>query len=229
MPDRWLQRLLGAERKTRLDDLATVIFSSGSTGDPKGVMLSHYNIGSNIEQLEQVFGLNRQDGFLGILPFFHSFGFTGTLCLPAMLGVGVVYHPNPLDAKGIGPLVRDHRITFLLATPTFLQLYLRGCSAEDFGSLRVVMTAAEKLPDRLASAFEEQFRHPPARRLRLHRMRAGRGGEHARFPLGGFPANRRQTRKNRPSAAGRERAHRRSGKSVERRTSAARPARLDAR
>ncbi|HLZ54343.1 MAG TPA: AMP-binding protein, partial [Verrucomicrobiae bacterium] len=157
VPDRWLQQLLGAEKKTRLDDLATVIFSSGSTGDPKGVMLSHYNVGSNVEQLEQVFGLNRQDGFLGILPFFHSFGFTGTLCLPAILGVGVVYHPNPLDAKAIGPLVRDYRLTFLLATPTFLQLYLRGCPAEDFGSLRVAVTAAEKLPDRLALAFEEQF------------------------------------------------------------------------
>ncbi len=157
VPDRWLQSWLGAERKSQLDDLATVIFSSGSTGDPKGVMLSHYNIGSNVEQLEQVFGLAYRDGFLGILPFFHSFGFTGTLCLPAILGVGVVYHPNPLDAKAIGPLVRDYRLTFLLATPTFLQLYLRGCPAEDFGSLRVVVTAAEKLPDRLALAFEEQF------------------------------------------------------------------------
>jgi acyl-[acyl-carrier-protein]-phospholipid O-acyltransferase/long-chain-fatty-acid--[acyl-carrier-protein] ligase len=74
-----------------------------------------------------------------------------------MLGVGVVYHANPLDAKTIGPLVRDYAVTFLLATPTFLQLYMRGCSAEDFGSLRVVMTGAEKLPDRLAAAFEEQF------------------------------------------------------------------------
>ena len=157
VPDRFLQRSLGAERKTRLDDLATVIFSSGSTGEPKGVMLSHYNIGSNIEQLEQVFGLNHHDGFLGILPFFHSFGFTGTLCLPAMLGVGTVYHPNPLEAKAIGPLVRDHQLTFLLATPTFLQLYLRSCAPADFGSLRLVMTAAEKLPDRLAAAFEEHF------------------------------------------------------------------------
>ena len=157
VPDRWLQQLLGAERKTRLDDLATVIFSSGSTGDPKGVLLSHYNIGSNIGQLEQVFGVSRHDCFLGILPFFHSFGFTGTLCLPATIGVGVAYYPNPLDAKSIGPLVRERKVTFLLATPTFLQFYLRSCSAEDFGSLRVVMTAAEKLPDRLASAFEERF------------------------------------------------------------------------
>jgi acyl-[acyl-carrier-protein]-phospholipid O-acyltransferase / long-chain-fatty-acid--[acyl-carrier-protein] ligase len=157
LPVGLLERSLGREKKAALDDLATVIFSSGSTGDPKGVMLSHYNIGSNIEQLEQVFGLNRTDGFVGVLPFFHSFGFTGTLCLPAVLGVRVVYHPNPLEAKAIGPLVNQHALTFLLATPTFLQLYMRGCSAEDFGSLRVVATAAEKLPDRLAAAFEEQF------------------------------------------------------------------------
>ena len=157
LPIGWLERSLGREKKAALDDLATVIFSSGSTGEPKGVMLSHYNIGSNIEQLEQIFGLNRADGFVGVLPFFHSFGFTGTLCLPAVLGVGVAYHPNPLDAKAIGPLVRQHALTFLLATPTFLQLYMRGCTAEEFGSLRVVATAAEKLPERLAAAFEEQF------------------------------------------------------------------------
>ncbi len=157
LPGAWLERSFGQANKVTLDNLATVIFSSGSTGEPKGVMLSHYNIGANIEQLEQVFGLDRRDGFLGILPFFHSFGFTGTLCLPAMLGVGVVYHPNPLDAKTIGPLVREYAVTFLLATPTFAQFYMRGCAPEDFGSLRVVMTAAEKLPDRLATAFEEHF------------------------------------------------------------------------
>jgi len=152
-----LERSLGREKKAALDDLATVIFSSGSTGEPKGVMLSHYNIGSNIEQLEQVFGLNPTDGFVGVLPLFHSFGFTGALWLPATLGVRVVYHPNPLDAKAIGPMVREHALTFLLATPTFLQLYMRSCAAGDFGSLRVVMTGAEKLPERLAGAFEDQF------------------------------------------------------------------------
>jgi acyl-[acyl-carrier-protein]-phospholipid O-acyltransferase/long-chain-fatty-acid--[acyl-carrier-protein] ligase len=157
LPVGLLERSLGREKRAALDDLATVIFSSGSTGEPKGVMLSHYNIGSNIEQLEQIFGLNRSDGFVGVLPFFHSFGFTGTLCLPAVLGVRVVYHPNPLDAKAIGPLVSEHALTFLLATPTFLQLYMRGCTPEEFGSLRVVATAAEKLPERLANAFEEQF------------------------------------------------------------------------
>ncbi len=157
LPAGRLERALGREEKIGLDDLATVIFSSGSTGDPKGVMLSHYNIGSNIAQLEQVFGLGKRDRILGILPFFHSFGFTGTLCLPAALGVGVVFHPNPLDARAIGPLVKNYAVTFLLATPTFLQIYLRGCAPADFGSLRLVMTGAEKLPDRLATAFEEHF------------------------------------------------------------------------
>jgi acyl-[acyl-carrier-protein]-phospholipid O-acyltransferase / long-chain-fatty-acid--[acyl-carrier-protein] ligase len=157
LPVRWLERALGSAKKVELDDLATVIFSSGSTGEPKGVMLSHYNIGSNIAQMEQVFSLDGRDRFLGVLPFFHSFGFTGTLCLPAVLGVGAVYHANPLDAKTIGQLVCEHKVTFLLATPTFLQLYMRGCTPEQFGSVRVVAVSAEKLPERLASAFEEQF------------------------------------------------------------------------
>jgi acyl-[acyl-carrier-protein]-phospholipid O-acyltransferase/long-chain-fatty-acid--[acyl-carrier-protein] ligase len=152
-----LERVLGRDKRVVLDDLATVIFSSGSTGEPKGVMLSHYNVGANIEQLEQVFGLGKTDCVIGVLPFFHSFGFTGTLFLPAVVGVGAIYHPNPLDAKTIGPLVSEYSATFLLATPTFLQLYMRGCAAADFGSLRVVMTGAEKLPDRLAAAFEEHF------------------------------------------------------------------------
>src|SRR5439155_7660453 len=134
-----------------------VIFSSGSTGDPKGVMLSHYNIASNIRQIDQVFGLNKDDRLLGILPFFHSFGFTATLALPAVLGVGVVYNPTPLDSKNIGRLAREYSITFLMATPTFLQIYLRGCPADDFGGLQFVMTGAEKLQPRLAEAFEEKF------------------------------------------------------------------------
>src|SRR5206468_7565749 len=137
--------------------LAPVIFSSGSTGDPKGVMLTHWNIRSNIEQMGQTFAFDRHDKIVGILPFFHSFGFTATISAPAVLGCGVVFHPSPLDAKVIGEIVRTYRCTFLLATPTFLQLYLRLCEPEDFGSLQFVVTAAEKLPDRVAQAFEDKF------------------------------------------------------------------------
>jgi len=152
-----LEKAVGRERPGTLDDLATVIFSSGSTGEPKGVMLTHYNIASNVEQLGQMFDFGPRDGILGVLPFFHSFGFTATLMTPALIGLRAVYHPNPLEAKPIGDLVRRYEATHLLATPTFLQLYLRSCDPADFGSLRVVMVGAEKLPERLARAFEEKF------------------------------------------------------------------------
>jgi len=158
MPQTLLRKAIGAAPgKRNVDDLATVIFSSGSTGDPKGVMLSHYNIGSNIQQVAQVFMLDGHDKILGILPFFHSFGFMAALWMPAANGVGVVYHPNPLDTKVIGELVAQYRVTFLIATPTFLQAYMRRCSPESFGSLQYVLVGAEKLADRVALAFEDTF------------------------------------------------------------------------
>jgi acyl-[acyl-carrier-protein]-phospholipid O-acyltransferase / long-chain-fatty-acid--[acyl-carrier-protein] ligase len=152
-----LERILGGGKNKSLDDLATIIFSSGSTGEPKGVMLTHYNIASNIEQMGQLFMFDRGDCLLGVLPFFHSFGFTVTLWLPAALGVGVAYHPSPLDLTAIGEIVRDYRVTFLMSTPTLLQAYARRCSPEDFGSLQYVVVGAEKLPERLALAFEDRF------------------------------------------------------------------------
>lgn len=157
LPAAWLQRRLGSAGSRSVDDLATIIFSSGSTGDPKGVMLSHHNIRSNLDGMSQVFTVLRQDRILGILPFFHSFGFTGTLWLPLVTGMGAVFHPNPLDARVIGALTAKYRATILLATPTFLQGYVRRCSPEDFGSLRYVMVGAEKLSERLGTAFEEKF------------------------------------------------------------------------
>jgi len=157
LPAPLVEKYAGAERKTQLEDIATIIFSSGSTGDPKGVVLTHYNVASNVEQLNQVFLLHSNDRIMGILPFFHSFGFTGTLCLPAATGIGVVFHPNPLDSRVIGALVNKYAVTMLLATPTFLNAYTRRCEPEQFGSLRFVMAGAEKLPERISQAFEDRF------------------------------------------------------------------------
>jgi acyl-[acyl-carrier-protein]-phospholipid O-acyltransferase/long-chain-fatty-acid--[acyl-carrier-protein] ligase len=156
MPYRLLKSALGAKLHHD-EDLGTVIFSSGSTGDPKGVMLTHHNILTNIKQVTQVFMLGGNDKVLGILPFFHSFGFTIGLWLPAVHGIGVVFHPNPLDATSISELVSKYSVTFLIATPTFLQAYMRRCSPEHFGSLQYVLVGAEKLPERTALAFEDTF------------------------------------------------------------------------
>jgi acyl-[acyl-carrier-protein]-phospholipid O-acyltransferase / long-chain-fatty-acid--[acyl-carrier-protein] ligase len=155
-PARLLEKSLGAG-KISLDDTATIIFSSGSTGDPKGVMLTHYNIGSNVDQLGQTFALAPRDRILGILPLFHSFGFTGTFALPLVSKVPVVYHANPLDARVIGALVGRYAVTLLVATPTFLQAYMRRCAPEDFGSLDYVLVGAEKLHEAVAQAFEDKF------------------------------------------------------------------------
>jgi acyl-[acyl-carrier-protein]-phospholipid O-acyltransferase/long-chain-fatty-acid--[acyl-carrier-protein] ligase len=139
------------------DDVATIIFSSGSTGEPKGVMLSHHNVISNIEAFLMVCRFERRDRMCAVLPFFHSFGFTCTFWCPLISGFRVFYHHNPLDAGTIAECVRRERLTALLATPTFLLTYSRKATREDFASLRLVITGAEKLKQTVADAFEEQF------------------------------------------------------------------------
>jgi acyl-[acyl-carrier-protein]-phospholipid O-acyltransferase/long-chain-fatty-acid--[acyl-carrier-protein] ligase len=151
LPARWLYAA------TTPDSLATVLFSSGSTSTPKGVMLSHHNVLANIEQVLQVFHLTDSDRIVGVLPFFHSFGFTITMWLPAIAGCGAVYHANPMDAKIIGEMVAKYHGTFLLSTPTFASGYARKCTREQFASLRVVLVGAEKLRDSVSQAFEEAF------------------------------------------------------------------------
>ena len=91
-----------------IDDLATVIFSSGSTGEPKGVMLTHGNIAANAESMIQAAGLRAARPLLGVLPFFHSFGYTVTLWAPLQLGASVVYHADPRQAKEIGELCQAY-------------------------------------------------------------------------------------------------------------------------
>jgi acyl-[acyl-carrier-protein]-phospholipid O-acyltransferase/long-chain-fatty-acid--[acyl-carrier-protein] ligase len=148
--------LLSAGGRTP-DSLAAVIFSSGSTGVPKGVMLSHYNVISNIDAIAQLFWINSSDRIVGVLPFFHSFGFTVTIWFPLLAGCGVVYHPNPTDARAIGELVQQYQATLLLTTPTFCGTYIRKCPPAEFASLRYVLVGAEKLRQPVADAFREKF------------------------------------------------------------------------
>ncbi len=156
LPISLIEKLCGAVSRPGVEETATIIFSSGSTGEPKGVMLSHYNVAANVEAVGQAITVNDSDKLLGILPLFHSFGYM-SLWYAIRFGMGVVFHPNPLDAGRIGEVVENEAVTFLIATPTFLQIYMRRCSPGQFGSLRIVFTGAEKLTEKLAVAFEEKF------------------------------------------------------------------------
>ena len=140
-----LERVLGVHKMTGDDEL-TVIFTSGSTGDPKGVVLTNHNIGSNVEAIDQVVHLRADDTLMGILPFFHSFGFMVTLWTVLGLDVRCVYHFSPLDAKQVSKLAGRWGVTVLLSTPTFLRSYLRRCDPADFTKLEIVVAGAEKLP-----------------------------------------------------------------------------------
>ncbi|MGH9720907.1 MAG: MFS transporter, partial [Bryobacteraceae bacterium] len=150
-------RVAPLRSKAKAHDLATVIFSSGSTGTPKGVMLSHHNILSNAESIAQVFWVTERDRMMGVLPFFHSFGFTVGLWFPLVAGFGVVYHANPVDASRIGELVEQYGATLLVSTPTFYSTYTRKCHATQFHSLRWCLVGAEKLRDSVAGPFREKF------------------------------------------------------------------------
>lgn len=158
----WLLPAAVLERRLGLteidpDDVLTVIFTSGSTGLPKGVMLTHGNVGANIEGFNSVIHLERRDVLVGILPLFHSFGYTVTLWTALTLQPKGVYHYSPLEARPIGKLCRQHSATILIATPTFLRSYVRRCEPEDFAAMEVVVAGAEKLPVELAEAFEKRF------------------------------------------------------------------------
>jgi acyl-[acyl-carrier-protein]-phospholipid O-acyltransferase/long-chain-fatty-acid--[acyl-carrier-protein] ligase len=136
---------------------ATLLFTSGSTGDPKGVILSHRNIVGNVSQFRDLLDLKKEDAILASLPFFHSFGCTVTLWYPLIEPVPIVTYPSPLEVAKNAAMIEKHKLTLLLATPTFLRGYLRKAEPHQLRSLRLVITGAEKLPLDLAKAFEEQF------------------------------------------------------------------------
>ena len=144
-------------RRSHADSIAAIIFSSGSTGTPKGVQLTHRNLLANVHAIAQVFDMRSGDVMIGVLPFFHAFGYTGTLWFPLITGFGAAYHPNPMDARTIGELTARHRGTILMSTPTFCASYLRKCEPAHFAHLRYAVVGAEKLRPAIADAFREKF------------------------------------------------------------------------
>ncbi|MGB1925506.1 MAG: AMP-binding protein [Rubripirellula sp.] len=156
LPAFMLDWILGLNQ-IKSDDLLTVIFTSGSTGMPKGVQLSNANISHNVEAIDRAVKLGSEDTALGILPFFHSFGYSVTLWAVNILGPAGVFHFNPLDAKQVGKLAEKYKATVLLATPTFLKGYMRRITPEQFATMDVVVVGAEKMPRDQFDAFEKRF------------------------------------------------------------------------
>ncbi len=151
-----LTRLLGIPRVGDRGE-GFLLFTSGSSGTPKGVALTHRNLLGNVHQFAEMLNLDRTDSVLGSLPFFHSFGATVTILFPMMHGVRLVTYPNPLDVVKQAALIARYAITLVVTTPTFLRTYLRRVEPKQLASIKLLVTGAEKLPADLAKAFQEKF------------------------------------------------------------------------
>lgn len=157
LPAKTISRMLGLDRAGRGDDEAILLFTSGSSGEPKGVPLSHRNVLANVCQFGTRLSLSNDAKILGSLPLFHSFGCTVTLWYPIIEGLGLVTYPSPLETRRLAELVAQHKVHLLLSTPTFLRGFMRRVEPEMLASIEKVVTGAEKLPESLARAFEEKF------------------------------------------------------------------------
>ncbi|MGB6219726.1 AMP-binding protein [Haloferula sp.] len=156
LPAKVIGSIFGIGKK-KGEDEAVLLFTSGSSGEPKGVVLSHRNMLANVCQFSSRLSVKDDSKILGCLPLFHSFGCTVTLWFPVIEGIDLVTYPNPLETKRLGELIAQHSVNILLATPTFLRGYMKRVEPERLKSLDLVVTGAEKLPDSLSAAFEEKF------------------------------------------------------------------------
>lgn len=156
LPAAFMARFLPGLQRRR-DNIATVMFSSGSEGEPKGIMLTHGNILANIVQVNAHCAMQEDDLIMGILPFFHSFGYTVTLWTIACLGRSAVYHVNPLDPRTVGKLLTEHKATLMACTPTLMRSYLARCTREQFSTVRWLLLGSEKLKPELARDIKDKL------------------------------------------------------------------------
>lgn len=152
-----IEKACGAKQPVTVDDTLSIIFTSGSTGEPKGVVLTHFNLQSNVDGVGQIVpGVPKSHRLMHSLPLFHSFGY-----MMMWLGLNhkhaMILHPNPMDFAVIGELVWKYQATLMMTTPTFLRGYMKRVLPGQFGTLKCVLTGAEKLPTTLAQNFELQF------------------------------------------------------------------------
>ena len=138
------------------DEEAALLFTSGSSGEPKGVALSHRMIVANVTQLLSKVYLEPGNKFLCSLPIFHSFGLTISTMLPALYGFGMVTYPSPLEAKKLNELIEEHKIALVVSTPTFARSMLRRATADTYKSVKYFVVGAEKLQKVVADEFRDK-------------------------------------------------------------------------
>lgn len=156
MPAKCLAKLLKVPRVGGAVE-AGLLFTSGSAGEPKGVVLSHRNILGNCLQIDSTQLLTNREKVIANLPIFHSFGFTVTLWYPLLRGCTMVTIPSPLEFKKTARVIEVESATILIGTPTFLKPYIRHVAPECLKSLKYVMTGAEKMPEGLADLWQARF------------------------------------------------------------------------
>ena len=136
---------------------AVILFTSGSEGTPKGVVLSHTNIIGNLKQLEACISFNAKDIVLNFLPMFHSFGFTVGTMLPVINGIKTFFYPSPLHFSVIPEIAYESHATIMFGTNTFLAAYAKKAHAYDFFNMRYVIAGAEKLQENTRQIWSDKF------------------------------------------------------------------------
>lgn len=155
LPHRLLLKKFSPRSQADLDREAVLLFSSGSTGEPKGVMLTFRNITCDIFSFWRGINWSPEDRIIGCLPLFHAFGFTVCFAFPTISGTRTVFLPNILDDDAVRKLIEREKITLMITTPTFLQSYIRRAQPHQLKSIRLLITGAEKLRTGIIDRFRE--------------------------------------------------------------------------
>jgi acyl-[acyl-carrier-protein]-phospholipid O-acyltransferase/long-chain-fatty-acid--[acyl-carrier-protein] ligase len=140
-------------KRCPVDRPAVILFTSGSEKDPKAVMLSHKNIGSNVKSIPYTLPVVPEDNYMANLPYFHVFGLTTMFFLPLSKGSTIVSHANPLDYRTICQSLKKYNITVMVGTPTFYHGYLRKSNPGDFDTIRIAISGADKLSKQVRQEY----------------------------------------------------------------------------